>query len=101
MHSYLSMTSYIVNNTPHGTKSKPPITFTQEDVVGTSLRRISGKGYCGEKWFEACVGEYESFINILFRATYDMMLIDHELTPMAFLIYVFTYDNIILRKKIP
>lgn len=41
-----------------------------------------------------------SSINIIYRATFDKMEVDHELTPITSPLYEFTSDNIISRVKI-
>lgn len=84
------MISYIVNNTPHRTKSAPSITFTQEDVVGVHYPHCDAlvvRAIVAKNGLKRMLVDNESSVNNLFGATNDKMLIDYELTPMAFSIW--------------
>lgn len=51
------------------------------------------------KWVEMNASRYGSSINILFGATSDKMIVDHELTLVTTSLYGLTGDNITPKEK--
>lgn len=77
--------------------------FTQEDAEGVHFFHYDAlvvRAVVERNGFKRVFVYSDSFVNILFGATFDKMILDHELTSTTTLLYRFTRDSITPREKI-
>lgn len=77
-----------------------PIFFTQEDVEGVHFSycdTLVARAIVARNGLKRMLVENGNFVNILFGATFDKMIVDHELKPITTSLYDFTNDSIISR----
>ncbi|XP_022880635.1 uncharacterized protein LOC111397904 [Olea europaea var. sylvestris] len=96
------LTSYIVGHSSQRDQV-PPIVFTQEDVEGVYYPHCDAlvvRVVIARDGLKRMLVDNGSSVNILFGSTFDIMILDHELTPTTTPLYGFTGDSITQRGKI-
>lgn len=75
----------------------PPITFTQEDAAGLHYPHCNAlmvRDVIARNRLKFMLLDNRGSVNILFEATYDKMLVDHELSSITFPLYGFIRDSV-------
>lgn len=96
------MTNYVVDGSSRRSQV-PPIVFIREEVEDIHFLHCEAlvvRAVVAQNGQKRMLVDNESSFNILFGATFDMMIVDHELTLITTCLYGFTGDSITFTGKI-
>lgn len=99
----LPLTSYTMDGRSRGDQL-PSISFKQEDAEGVHFLHCDTlvvRAVVASNGLKRMLANNGKDVNILFRATFDKIIVDHELTPITTPLYNFIDNSIIPRGKIP